>query len=228
VRGTGIARALGAAAIVGGVGLAGCGGAAQDANEPSGTYTVRIEKASFPAKQQLAQQSLLAIQVTNAGSKDVPNVGVTIGRPEGGSDFTLVSDQPYLANASRPIWIVDTDPANGVTAYRNTWALGKLRPQETKTFTWRLTAVRSGTHKIDYRISAGLNGKAKAQLPGGGDPTGSITVRIRQKASKSCVDEAGGVVRNPVPQGRRNACVGSTAAPPPASTPEPKASRQLP
>lgn len=187
--------------------LTGCGGTSQDAHEPSGTFAVRIAKASFPTSQLLAQPSTLSIAVTNAGSHDIPNVGVTIGGPRGGNDFTVTSKQPGLADPSRPIWVVDTGPSNGTTAYRNTWTLGKLKPNETKTFTWRLTALRSGLHTIDYRVNAGLNGKSKAELPNGRAPTGSIAVNIVQTAPRSCVDDAGNVVRQPARQGKTNRCV---------------------
>src|SRR6202022_3659917 len=134
---------------------------------------------------------VLSIAVTNAGNQDIPNVGVTIGNPQGSNDFTVTSKQPGLADPSRPIWSVDAGPPNGITAYRNTWTGGKLKPNETKTFTWQLTALRSGLHTIDYRVNAGLNGKSKAELPDGRAPTGSITVNIVQAAPRSCVDDAG-------------------------------------
>jgi hypothetical protein len=65
-----------------------------------------------------------------------------------------------------------------VTAYTNTWALGPLRRDQVKTFIWRVTAVKPGIHTIKYTVAAGLNGKAKARLPGGDVPTGSFQINI--------------------------------------------------
>ena len=49
-----------------------------------------------------------------------------------------------------------------MTAYSNTWALGALQPGQTATFDWGVTAVKAGTYVVQYRVAAGLNGKAKA------------------------------------------------------------------
>ena len=57
-----------------------------------------------------------------------------------------------------------------------------LRPGETRTFTWQVTAVKSGVHSIKYKIAAGLNGKAKAVVPG----TGAVIARsMRTPVRKS-------------------------------------------
>ncbi len=52
-----------------------------------------------------------------------------------------------------------------------TSALGPLKPGQTKTFKWDVTAVVAGKYSLKYAIAAGLNGKAKAVLAGGGAPT---------------------------------------------------------
>jgi hypothetical protein len=84
-----------------------------------------------------------------------------------------------------------------VTAYANTWALGRLAPGQTKSFVWRVTAVKPGVHRIVYRIAAGLNGKAKAVLAGGGIPQGHFTVTIDGKPENAVVNDAGQVVVKP-------------------------------
>lgn len=190
------------------VALAGCGGGArQDANEPSGTFTLDVTKATFPVKQRLADRSTLEIGVRNAGNGVVPNVAVTVtagdtgnapaGSTAGAAAFAEPSDQPGLADPSRPVWVLDNGPTGGVTAYTNTWALGALKPGETKTFLWHVTAVKAGTHAIKYRVAAGLNGKAKAKLPGGADPEGDFTVAISRKPADARVDDNGKVVVAP-------------------------------
>jgi hypothetical protein len=164
-------------------GLAGCGQESQDVNEPAGTFPVEVVRADFPTSQRLAQRSTMEIAVRNAGAETVPNVAVTVepvqpGAPAKADAFEEASDQPGLANPSRPVWIVDSGPAGGVTAYSNTWALGRLRPGQVKTFVWRVTAVKPGTHTVKYTVAAGLDGKAKARLASGELATGSFQVDI--------------------------------------------------
>ena len=171
------------AGAIGLVALSGCGARPQDYGEPSGTYTVDVVRASFPAEQRLAQRSQMIITVRNPGPKTVPNVAVTVEPVQPNARYRALafeetSNQVGLANPSRPVWTVDSGPRGGITAYTNTWALGRLRPGETKTFLWRVTAVRTGVHEIRYTVAAGLNGKAKARLPGGELPTGSFRINI--------------------------------------------------
>jgi hypothetical protein len=174
--------------------VAGCGGgddARQDADEPSGTWTVDVVKAQFPRSQRLAEQSTLKISVRNTADKAIPNLAVTV------DSFSARSEQPGLADAQRPLWIVDDSPRGGTTAYTNTWALGKVAPNQTKTFEWKVTPVRAGTHKVSYRVAAGLDGKAKARLDGGEQPAGTFTVKVSDEPSQARVDpETGEVIRD--------------------------------
>ena len=187
-----------AAALLAALGVAGCGGGErQDANEPSGTYKVQIIDASFPQDQALAKQEAFTIQVKNLETqRALPNVAVTIG-DEKGNGFTSRSAQAGLADPERPVWIVDVAPAGGVTAYTNTWALGELGPGELKTFTWKVTAVQPGVHTVNWKVAAGLQGKAKAQLADGSTPAGSISVDVSGKPAYATVDpKTGEVVRH--------------------------------
>jgi hypothetical protein len=171
--------------------LASCGGARQDAGEPSGTFDISIVRASFPAKQALAARATMLISVRNDGSRAVPDVAVTV------SSFSTASPQPGLSDPSRPVWVVDSGPQGGQTAYTNTWALGKLAPGATRTFVWNVTAVVPGLHTIGYRVAAGLNGKARAELTGGGIPEGSFRVNVSGQAPQSRVDpNTGRVIRS--------------------------------
>jgi hypothetical protein len=181
--------ALGCAALV-----AGCGGgqsARQDADEPSGTWTVDVVEAKFPRSQRLAEQATLRIEIRNEENRAIPNVAVTV------DSFTERSDQAGLADAERPLWIVDDAPRGGTTAYTNTWALGRIAPGQTKTFEWKVTPVKAGTHKVSYRVAAGLDGKAKARLDGGNRPEGTFTVKVSGEPSQSRVDpETGDIIRD--------------------------------
>jgi hypothetical protein len=168
--------------------LSGCGGGErQDADEPSGSWTVSTE-ASFPRQQKLAKQVKLKIRVENVDDRTLPNVAVTV------DGISQRSEQPGLADPNRPIWIVDDPPRGGVTAYTNTWALGKIPAGGAKEFVWRMTPVRPGDHKISYRVAAGLDGKARARLAGGDRVEGDFDVTVSRTPSQSRVNPGTGEV----------------------------------
>ncbi len=208
--------------MVAGVGVAlalsDCGGGQnQAASEPSGNFSVAVRTAKFPASQRLAQHTHLVIEVRNAGRKAIPDVAVTIcnvtcGYPapkgEGSSSQAFGADinQTYLANSSRPLWVIDSGPGscgyschNGgqgaaVTAYSNTWALGRLAPGKTARFDWAVTAVQSGKHVVAWEVAAGLNGRAKAVLSNGSPPRGTFAVKVNQAPAQSYVNNNGQIV----------------------------------
>ncbi len=201
--------------------LAACGGGSrQDASEPNGNFPVQVSTATWQLKQRLAEHTSLTITVRNAGNHTIPNIAVTIcnvtcnysrHQPAGiGTSvaaFAEYLNMPYLANHSRPVWVIDQPPGfcgyscqNGgpggaVTAYSNTWALGALRPGQSATFRWGLTAVEPGRHVVAYQIAAGLNGKAKAVTPAGGVPSGAFPVFVTPVPQKSYVAPGGQVVK---------------------------------
>jgi hypothetical protein len=184
--------------------VAGCGGGKrQDADEPSGTFPVNVVKATFPTKQRLAQQAQLQIAVRNAGDKTLPNVAVTVesgatDQTAEASAFAEASQQPGLASSSRPVWVLDSGPKGGITAYTNTWSLGPLRPRRTKTFVWHVTAVKPGVHAIKYKVAGGLDGKAKAVVAGRNEePAGTFTVNISNKPADARVGGNGQVIVTP-------------------------------
>jgi hypothetical protein len=182
---------------VGALALAGCGGGErQDADEPEGSYRLEVVDASFPQEQAIAERTTLSIAVRNADSKAAPNVAVTIAtapKQPGGAPgaFAQNRDDSTLADPSRPVWILDRGPEGGETAYTNTWALGRMEPGQTKTFEWRVTAVQAGDYTVDYKISPGLDGKAK--LTGGGG-AGSFRVSIEDDPPQSRVAADGKTV----------------------------------
>lgn len=190
-----------AVAVAAALTLVGCGGEPQDKNEKAGTYNLEVTKASWPSTQSIAQQSKLVIAVRNADTKPVPNVAVTIhGDPKSPSSAFAANEQATgLADAARPLWIVDDGPRGGSTAFVNTWALGPLKPGQTKTFVWKLTAVQAGVHTVSYRVAAGLDGKAKAKIVGGGSPESSFTVRVASAPPQSEVGPGGEVIKKPAP-----------------------------
>jgi hypothetical protein len=170
---------------------AGCGGGTrQDANEHPGTYRVRIERSSFPSRQHVGRPAFLVVEVRNTSRKTIPNIAVTV------DSFSARSEQSGLAGAERPVWIVDRPPSGGDTAYTNTWALGPMFAGETREFVWRVTPVQAGTHRLSYRIAAGLNGRAKAVLAGNRAPERELTVRVSSQPAPSRVNPETGAVEH--------------------------------
>ncbi len=176
--------------------VAGCGGEEkrQDADEPEGEWVVEVVDAEFPRSQKLARQETMTIAVRNAADRAIPNLALTV------DGFSRRSEQAGLADPNRPVWVVDDAPRGGVTAYTNTWALGRVAPGATKTFSFKVTPVVASPEgkpfRLRWRISAGLDGKAKARLASGGRPEGSFAVEVSREPSQSRVDpDTGDVVR---------------------------------
>jgi hypothetical protein len=221
-RGSSAAIAAGVAATVA---LTACGGGQrQDANEKAGIYHVDVT-SSFPQTQRLAQSTHFVVTVRNVDRrKTIPNVAVTIcnvscsylatgrGNGEGTSvqAFANKLQMQGLASDSRPVWIVDRAPNPGnkctyscqqggpggaVTAYSNTWALGPLKPGQSTTFDWKVTAVKSGNYTVAWQVAAGLNGKAKARTTAGVLPQGKFAVLIKNAPQQSYVNDNGQVVK---------------------------------
>jgi hypothetical protein len=195
---------LGASLPVGVV-ASGCGESAhQDASEPRRAFTVRVTHASFPSHQVLARPQRLVLSVHNPGARAVPDVAVAV------SSFDYTSNYPNLAANKRPIWVVDHGPGplprvpvetvevdapgGGTTASYNLWALGRLAPGATRKFEWQVTPVKPGTHTVSYRVYAGLNGRARAQLAHGGIPGGVFTVAISSRPPRRHVNPTTGRV----------------------------------
>jgi hypothetical protein len=191
-------RCVAVAVVLSVLALAGCGGQRQDADEPSGSFHVGVTGASFPAKQTIAQPTRLRIAVRNTDKRELPNVAVTVQTKAAHAGaaplaFGEADSDTRLADTAKPVWILDRGPAGGDSAYTNTWALGRMFPGETKTFTWHLTAVKSGSYTVSYRVAPGLDGKARAT--GGSRVTGSFRVTISDKPVPARVDDNGNVVR---------------------------------
>jgi len=203
--------------------LSACGGGQlQSANEPSGKFKVQVS-SSFPTSQRLSQATNLVIKVTNVDAKTIPDVAVTICNVTCGwsakdlangwgtsvQAFSYKLDMPGLASDSRPVWVLDRGPNPGnacgyscqaggpggaTTAYSNTWALGRLKPNQTAVFDWHVTAVEPGSYKVAWQVAAGLNGKALARTTSGVQPTGTFNVKIKSSPRESYVNNSGQVV----------------------------------
>lgn len=188
--------AAGAAAVLTGGLMAGCGGERQDAHEPSATFKVDVVTASFPQRQKLSDSATMRVTVRNADTRTIPNIVVTISddSAKGGGGFVTRSQQPGLADPTRPLWIVDREPSGGGTAYVSTWALGPLRAGQTRSFVWHVTPMVAGAHTLRYRVAAGLNGKARAQTADGGAAAGVFKVDVSSRPPQTTVDPKTGAV----------------------------------
>lgn len=186
--------------------VAGCGGGErQDENEPEGNFPVEVVRATFPENQKLAKSSDMVVTVRNAGNDTIPNIAVTV------NGFDKRKNNPDLADASRPVFALngvrveiagfpeakDASPRGCDTAFVNTWACGPLKPDQQKSFRWSVTAVQAGAYKIDWRVAAGLDGKAKAVASGGGPaPRGQFSGTVSDEAPDVRVADDGHTIVN--------------------------------
>jgi hypothetical protein len=185
---------------------AGCGGGSrQDAGEKSTSFTVKVLKASFPAKQAVSRPTRMELQVTNNGSHTVPNLAITV------DSFNYTSNFADLAANKRPVWAIERGPGpaakppvetqevsqlgGGQTAYVNTWALGALAPNRTQTFVWRVVPVKPGSYTVHYSVGAGLAGKAKLRVAPGSPTSGQFAVQVAAAPPTTYVDPATGKVK---------------------------------
>lgn len=189
--------------------LSACGGgSSSDANEPEGTFHLKVTEAAFPTKQALGQTSLLKLALRNTGKHTVPalNVSFTIAGEAGESSplpFGVNDKQVELAQPERPIWVLaatyprlqgSSDPGGTSTTSRKTFAFGPLKPGQTTRAVWKLSAVRAGRYDLLYSVGAGLGDKAKAVTRGGGAPGGSFATEITSELPETEVDDSGEIV----------------------------------
>jgi hypothetical protein len=178
--------------------LFGCGSERQDSDEPRGEFTLEVTGASFPERQTIAERATLTIAVRNTDDRELPDVAVTVetepaSRGAAAVAFAQATDDPRLADADRPVWVLDRGPSGAAESSTNTWSLGPMSPGQAKTFRWRVTAVRAGSYRVGYRVSPGLYGKA---VPANGqNTTGSFDVTISDDPVPARVNEDGEVVR---------------------------------
>ncbi len=184
---------LGALALV----LAGCGGARQDANAPSGDFQLDVTGATFPADQQVAGATTLKLEVVNKGDNEVPNLAVVVQtKPttagQAAAAFGTRSGDTSLQDSARAVWVVDQGPKGGDSAYVDTWATGPLGPGASKTLEWKVTPVQPGEYTIAWRLAPALVGDVHLV---GGRTKGSFQVSISDEPVPAHVGKDGEVVR---------------------------------
>lgn len=203
------AIAVGFAALAAAASLAACGGGDSNAPaEPGGKYKVKVTEAQFPSLQRLGQTSQLRLAIRNAGDRTVPGLAVTFTiKGQQGEDSALpfgVSDPgPEIAQPDRPVWVLaatyphldgSNEPGGTTTSSPKTFALGPLKPGETTTAVWKLSAVRPGKYTLLYDVGAGLGGAAKAETDGGVSPGGSFSTEVTERLPETEVTDSGEVV----------------------------------
>jgi hypothetical protein len=190
--------------------------AAGAATTASDSYPVAV-KASFPRRQSLSQRTQMVIAVHNTGHRTIPNVAVSVcnttcaAHAKRGQGTTVqafsyaIGKAPNLANASRPIWIVlrppgkcgyscrNLGPGAAVTAYSNTWALGRLAPGHTARFVWTVTPVKSGRFTVAWEVAAALKAPNRATLAGGRPARGTLVANVLTKPPHYVVGPGGQV-----------------------------------
>lgn len=190
--------------------LGACGGGddSSASAEPSGTFKVKVTDASFPSLQRLGQTSLLHLGIRNTGERTVPGlvVSFTIKGQEGEDSalpFGYSDPQPEIAQPDRPVWVLSatyprlldsSDPGGASTSNPKTFAFGPLKPGETTSAVWKLSAVRAGKYTLLYDIGAGLGGEAKAETEGGVTPGGSFSTEISDRLPETEVTDSGEIV----------------------------------
>jgi len=179
------------------LGGAGCGGERQDADAPAGEFSLDVTRASFPAAQQIAQQSTLRLVVENTGDRAVPDLAVTVETDpaqEGQAPvaFGQGSDDPTLAASARPVWVVDQGPTGGDSAYTNTWAVGPLGEGQSTTLEWTVTAAKAGRYTVTWRLAPALVGDVTLA---DGRTEGDFDVQIADEPVPARVNDDGEVVR---------------------------------
>jgi hypothetical protein len=180
-----------AAATAATVLLGACGGEPRrDAGALEGTYTVAIARASFPARQRLAERSALELTVRNTGERAIPALVVSV------HGFTDRSGGPRDADLGRDVWIVDDGPRAAASAFEDTWIAGRLEPGRARTLRWELTPVVAGAHSVRYEIAPSLTGAARVRLArGGGTAGGTLRARVSGAPARARVDPRTGDVR---------------------------------
>lgn len=181
------------------------GGSSSDADEPSGTYRVDVDSASFPTLQRLGQTSLLRLGLRNSGDKTVPalTVSFTIAGKEGVSSslpFGVRDPQTGLAQPERPVWVLaqtyprfagSNKPGGAETSNRKTFDLGPLKPGASTEAIWKLSAVRAGEFTLLYSVDASVTGTARAVTDGDVTPGGSFATEITAELPETEVTDSG-------------------------------------
>ena len=190
-------------------------GTRQDASEPSGNFPVAVSDAPPSRHPDAGQHTHLVIAVRNTGSKAIPNIAVTICNVtcaypappgEGTSAAAFAQDLRRSrtwptrrgrcgSSTGRPgpctLQLPERRPGRrGVTAYSNTWALGRLAPGRRRTFDWARDRGRAGPPRRR------LAGRRRAERQGQGGAGRRLAARTARSRSTSSTAPAQSYVNN--------------------------------
>lgn len=192
------ALAVAATALAG----AGCGAEkSPDVATPSGSYSVELSDARFPADQHVSAPADLRLTVRNLSAETIPHLVVTLrtagdGLPAGRGPFDVLEPR----QESRPVWITSpgfpkelpgatSDAAAGraadgsaQTGLVSTYSFDDLAPRRSRTLVWRVTPVRAGRYRVSYGLSASTSGAATLKAAGGGRLAGRFDVQVASTA----------------------------------------------
>jgi hypothetical protein len=194
--------------------VAACGESSSD-KEPGGDFQVGVTAAAFPSLQRLGQTSLLKLSFKNEGEEAVPNLVVyfTLAGKQGATaslPFGVHEQQVGLANPTRPVWVLaehfpklagSSAKGGATTSDPKTFAFGPLKPGQTTSAVWKLSAVRQGHYTLRYRVGAGLNGEAKAETASGVAAGGTFVAEVTAQNPNTEVTESGEIVEIPAEGG---------------------------
>lgn len=185
----------------------GCGGgdSNQFPGEKAGSYPLEVVESSFRPVQTVAGTYDLVIAARNSGDKPIPALSTTLDLPGLGSTlaFAYRDPQANLAQPQRPVWVLEegypklagtVGRGGAETANRRTFNFGRVEPGDTANMVWRVTALKPGRYRLAWELSAGLAPGVKAETASGGQPHGSLPVRIGNRPRLTRVDEQGRVV----------------------------------
>jgi hypothetical protein len=194
--------------------LAACGESSSD-KEPGGDFQVGVTAAAFPSLQRLGQTTLLKLSFKNEGEEAVPNLVVyfTLAGKQGATaslPFGVHEQQVGLANPTRPVWVLaehfpklvgSSAKGGATTSDPKTFAFGPLKPGQSTSAVWKLSAVRQGHYTLRYRVGAGLSGEAKAKTASGVAAGGTFVAEITAQNPNTEVTESGEIVEIPAEGG---------------------------
>jgi len=119
----------------------GCGAARQDKGEPKGSFTMKVLKASFPARQSIAKLVDFELEVENAGADTAPNVrGSGLRPPRQGSgppkhgldcpDTSLKSTRTGLKPTNSGLDLPNSGPDVSNAGPRSAYGVGTARSSQ--------------------------------------------------------------------------------------------------
>jgi hypothetical protein len=200
----------GLAAVAVAATLAACGGGSSADKEPAGDYEVGVSAASFPSLQRLGQTSLLKLSFKNEGEDAVPNLVVyfSLAGEQGATaslPFGIHERQTGLANPTRPVWVLAEhfpklagtaagEKGGATTSDPKTFAFGPLKPGQTTSAVWKLSAVRQGKYTLRYQVGGGLSGEGSTKTKSGVAPGGTFVTEVSAELPDTEVNDAGEIV----------------------------------